>query len=242
MRGDACGNARVLRVYATALRHLTPQSPTHRPDSRPAAAQLNVGQPMTMPRVHLRQWKDADLDAFAAMNADPEVMRYFIVPLSGEESRLALHRFRAAIDARGWGLWAVEVDGAFAGFTGLSEPTFVAHFTPCVEIGWRFRPEYWGRGIAFAAAQQAEHHAFTVLGLDQLVSFTTETNIRSRRLMERLGFTRDPRDDFWHPKVAEGHPLRRHVLYKKRRAIEPPPPPPPTGQPAPARSPHPPAG
>jgi RimJ/RimL family protein N-acetyltransferase len=103
------------------------------------------------------------------------------------------------------------------GLPVLSEPTFAAHFTPCVEIGWRFLREYWGRGIAHAAAQKAEHYAFTVLRLEELVSFTTESNVRSRRMMERLGFARDPSDDFWHPREAEGHPLCRHVLYKKRR-------------------------
>ena len=175
---------------------------------------------MTAARVRLRLWQDADIDAFAAMNADPDVMRHFISPLSADESWRALDRFRRAIDERGWGLWAVEADGAFAGFTGLSEPAFSAHFTPCVEIGWRLIREYWGRGIAFAAAQQAEHYAFTVLNLDQLVSFTAETNTRSRRLMERLGFARDPSDDFWHPKVAEGHPLGPHVLYRKHKPIQ----------------------
>jgi RimJ/RimL family protein N-acetyltransferase len=154
---------------------------------------------------------------FTAMNADPDVMKFFIAPLSAEESLQALHRFRRAVDTLGWGLWAVEVDGKFAGFTGLSEPKFTAHFTPCVEISWRFLREYWGRGVAFAAARKAEDYAFTVLALDQLVSFTTETNLRSRRLMERLGFVRDPCDDFWHPKVAEDHPLRRHVLYKTKK-------------------------
>ena len=167
------------------------------------------------PQIRLRQWQDADFAAFAAMNADAEVMRYFVAPLSAEESRSALQRFRQTIDTRGWGSWAVEVDGSFAGFTGLAEPKFEAHFTPCVEIGWRFLREYWGRGIAFAAAQQAEHYAFTVLELDQLVSFTTEANFRSRKLMERLGFTRNPSEDFSHPKIADDHPQRRHVLYRK---------------------------
>ncbi len=168
--------------------------------------------------VKLRQWRDADLDAFTAMNANAEVMRYFISPLSAEESRIAFDRFRRSIDERGWGLWAVDVDGAFAGFTGLNEPTITTHFTPCVEIGWRLRPEYWGRSIAFAAARQAEDYAFDVLNLDELVSFTTESNVRSRRLMERLGFSRNPADDFQHPKVANDHPLRRHVLYRKRKS------------------------
>lgn len=173
---------------------------------------------MTAPEVKLRQWKDADLPAFTAMNADINVMRFFVAPLNAEESRQALQRVRQTIDERGWGWWAVEVDGEFAGFTGLSEPAFVTHFTPCIEIGWRFLPEYWGRGIAFAAAQKAEGYAFRVLLLDQLVSFTTETNLRSRRLMERLGFRRNPSDDFLHPQVAADHPLRQHVLYKKKRS------------------------
>jgi len=167
------------------------------------------------PIVQLRQWLDSDLEPFAAMNADAEVMRYFPRPLSFEESRQAMQRFRQGIDERGWGLWAVEIEGDFAGFTGLSEPRFTAHFTPCTEIGWRLRREYWGRGIAFAAAQQASAYAFTHLRLDELVSFTTAGNARSRNLMQRLGFTHDPRDDFMHPSLPEDHPLRPHVLYRK---------------------------
>jgi RimJ/RimL family protein N-acetyltransferase len=164
----------------------------------------------------LRQWIDSDFEPFASMNADMEVMRFFARPLAVEESRQTLERFRQGIDQRGWGLWAVQVDGEFAGFTGLSEPKFSAHFTPCVEIGWRFRQQYWGLGVAFAAAQQAEDYAFSVLHLDQLVSFTTESNSRSRRLMERLEFSRDPRDDFKHPLLEENHPLIHHVLYRKK--------------------------
>ena len=149
------------------------------------------------------------------MNADPEVMRFFAQRLSADESRQALHRFRDGIDQRGWGLWAVEADGEFAGFTGLSEPKFSAHFTPCVEIGWRLLQKFWGQGIAFAAARQAEDYAFSVLKLNQLVSFTTESNSRSRKLMERLGFSHDPGDDFKHPSLEEDHPLLHHVLYRK---------------------------
>lgn len=171
------------------------------------------------PSITLRQWKDSDLVAFASMNADAEVMRYFARRLTAEESRDALQKFRQGIEQRGWGLWAVEVDGDFAGFTGLSEPKFSAHFTPCVEVGWRFQREYWSRGIAFAAAQQAVDYAFTVLRLDHLVSFTTATNLRSRRLMERLGFTHDASDDFMHPLLEDTHPLRHHVLYRKRSQL-----------------------
>lgn len=177
---------------------------------------INVGaQPQVPGFIQLRQWRDEDLAPFAAMNADPDVMRYFLRPLSFEESRAALSRFRDAIDARGWGLWAVQLDEEFAGFAGLSQPSFSAHFTPCTEIGWRFRRMYWGRGVAFAAAREAERYAFTTLGLDQLVSFTTATNLRSRRLMERLGFTRNPIEDFFHPMVPDHHPLCPHVLYRK---------------------------
>jgi RimJ/RimL family protein N-acetyltransferase len=166
--------------------------------------------------VSLRAWHDDDLPALAAMNADPEVMRYFPQPLSTEESSAMFARLRDGIAARGWGLWAVEADGQFAGFAGLAEPKFTAAFTPCVEIGWRLRREFWGRGIGLAAARLAENHAFAVLRLPELVSFTTATNVRSRRLMERLGFVHDPRDDFLHPNLPEDHPLRPHVLYRKR--------------------------
>ena len=113
------------------------------------------------------------------------------------------------------GLWAVEVDGAFAGFTGLAETNFKAHFTPCIEIGWRFRREFWGRGIAYSAALAAESFAFQNLKLSELVSFTAAINARSRRLMERLGFTRKESDDFAHPSIAEDNVLRLHVLYRK---------------------------
>jgi RimJ/RimL family protein N-acetyltransferase len=167
-------------------------------------------------RVLLRQWKDCDLEAYAGMNADPAVMEFFPKPLTVEESAHSLARLRSRIEERGWGLWAVEVDGALAGFTGLAEPKFTAHFTPCVEIGWRLRREFWGQGIAFAAAQQALRYAFTELRLSELVSFTAQINLRSRRLMERLGFSRDAGEDFDHPEIAKEHPLCRHVLYRKR--------------------------
>lgn len=166
--------------------------------------------------IFLRQWQDGDLGPFAEMNADPQVMECFPKTLSLEESEQLLHRVRAGIDRRGWGLWAVEVEGAFAGFTGLAEPSFAAHFTPCVEIGWRLRRDFWGRGVAYAAASAAESFAFRNLKLPELVSFTAAINTRSRRLMERLGFTHDEDDDFLHPNLAADSPLRPHVLYRKR--------------------------
>jgi len=166
--------------------------------------------------IRLRQWRAEDLEAFAEMNADPEAMEFFPRKLTKAESRETLRRLRTGIDRRGWGLWAVDVNGALAGFTGLSAPKFTAHFTPCVEIGWRLRREYWGRGIAYAAALRAQSYGFEKLKLPELVSFTTVANSRSRRLMVRLGFTWNPADDFLHPQLPPDSPLRPHVLYRKR--------------------------
>lgn len=165
--------------------------------------------------VLLRQLRDDDFESFAEMNADPEVMMFFPKQLARAESAEYFSRLRACFDAQGWGLWALEVSGAFAGITGLAYPSFSAHFTPCVEIGWRLRREYWGRGIAYAAAIAAQAYAFERLNLSELVSFTSATNTRSRRLMERLGFIRNEKDDFFHPLLEPDSPLRPHVLYRK---------------------------
>lgn len=150
------------------------------------------------------------------MNGDQEVMRHFPRTLSHDESKGFMDRSRSAIDERGWGLWAVDVDGEFAGFTGLSKPRFTSHFTPCVEIAWRLRREFWGRGIAYEAALAAEAYAFEVLRLPELVSFTAVENVRSRRLMERLDFHRNESEDFMHPLLPADSPLLRHVLYRKK--------------------------
>ena len=165
-------------------------------------------------KVSLRQWTDWDLVPFAAMNADPEVMHYFPSPLTREQSDALAQRQRELIERRGWGLWAVDVDGEFAGFTGLAVPAFEAPFTPCVEIGWRLARAHWGRGIAHEAAKQALHHAFAELHLPEVLSFTARVNDRSRRLMERLGLVRDLAGDFLHPRIPEGHELSHHVLYR----------------------------
>jgi RimJ/RimL family protein N-acetyltransferase len=148
------------------------------------------------------------------MNRDPEVMRYFPRTLSEEESREAMERQHALIAERGWGLWAVEVGGAFAGFTGLAVPRFEAPFMPAVEIGWRFRTDFWGRGIAQAAARCAVGHAFGPARLGELVSFTAAVNGPSRKLMERIGLRRDPAGDFLHPLLEKESPLCLHVLYR----------------------------
>jgi RimJ/RimL family protein N-acetyltransferase len=169
-----------------------------------------------MENVSLRQWLDSDLEPYAAMNCDPEVMRYFPALLDRQQTAASLTRQRGLIDQRGWGLWAVDVDRSFAGFTGLAFPGFEADFMPCVEIGWRLRHEYWGRGVATRAARQALAYGFDVLKLSEIVSFTAVVNARSRRLMERLDFLQDIAGDFDHPSIPEGHEVRRHVLYRKQ--------------------------
>lgn len=167
----------------------------------------------------LRQWREADLEPFAALNADPEVMRYFPSPLTRGESDALAERERTMIAERGWGLWAVEVidRAAFVGFVGLAQPHFQAHFTPAVEVGWRLARDDWGRGYATEAARAAISFGFDELGLDEIVSFTSVVNVRSREVMKRLGMTRDANDDFDHPNVAAGSPLRPHVLHRLRR-------------------------
>jgi RimJ/RimL family protein N-acetyltransferase len=167
-------------------------------------------------RLHLRHWRDEDLPAFAALNADPRVMEFFPKPLDRAESDALAVRIRDGFASRGFGLWAVEVPGVadFIGFVGLSVPQFEAHFTPCVEIGWRLARENWGSGYASEAARAALDFGFRSLALDQIVSFTTLANWRSRRVMERIGMSRMPEDDFDHPGLPEGHALRRHALYR----------------------------
>jgi RimJ/RimL family protein N-acetyltransferase len=167
-------------------------------------------------RLILRELRTADLGALAKMNADPRVMEYFPGILSREESDGFAARVHAHWAQYGFGTWAVErqEDGVFLGVTGLSHPRFEAHFTPCVEIGWRLAAPYWGKGYATEAAKAAVRLGFEGLGLDQIVAFTAPQNRRSRRVMEKLGMSHSAADDFDHPNVPERHPLRRHVLYR----------------------------
>ena len=170
------------------------------------------------PRLVLREWRDEDRAPFAALNADPRVMEHFPTALTREQSDTLVDALSAAMTRNGFGFWAVEVPGiaSFVGFVGLSIPSFEAPFTPCVEIGWRIAYEHWDKGIATEGARASLDAAFSELGLAEVVAFTVPGNTRSRRVMERLGMRHDPRDDFDHPRVAEGHALRRHVLYRVR--------------------------
>ncbi len=178
----------------------------------------------TDPSVHtdrllLRPWCEDDLEPFAALNADPAVMEHFAKPLERAESDAFVARIRAHFAREGFGFWAVEAPGIapLVGMVGLARPAFEAHFTPCVEIGWRLARDYWGRGYATEAARAALGYGFEQLDLDEIVAFTATGNVRSRAVMERIGMTRSAEDDFDHPALPEGHRLRRHVLYRIRR-------------------------
>jgi RimJ/RimL family protein N-acetyltransferase len=170
-------------------------------------------------RLWLRPWRDEDVEPFAAMNADPRVMEHFPALLSRQETEAQVARIRAHFAQHGWGLWALEVPGVtpFAGFVGLSTVPFTAPFTPAVEVGWRLAPAHWGSGYATEGARAALGVAFGTLGLPEVVSFTVPANVRSRRVMEKLGMHHTSSEDFEHPRLPPGHPLRHHVLYRLRR-------------------------
>jgi RimJ/RimL family protein N-acetyltransferase len=187
---------------------------SHNPRNRNGAVP-ELPRELNTARLRLRRWCAADGEPFAAMNADARVMKYFPRLLTREESDTLIARIEERFERSGFGLWAVDVDDGsqFAGFIGLSVPQFEAHFTPCIEIGWRLAAEYWGRGLATEGARAVLDFGFKSLRLDQIVSFTTEANVRSRRVMEKLGMSHDPVDDFDHPSLP-GHPLQRHVLYR----------------------------
>jgi len=172
------------------------------------------------PRLILRRWRASDREPFARMNGDPRVMEFFPGVLTREQSDQSADRVEAHFEQHGFGLCAAELreTGAFIGFIGLAAPSYQAHFTPCVEIGWRLAAEYWGCGLATEGAREMVRYAFEVAGLEELVSMTVPANLRSRRVMEKLGMARNPADDFDHPNVPVGHALSRHVLYRLGRS------------------------
>jgi ribosomal-protein-alanine N-acetyltransferase len=167
-------------------------------------------------RLLLRDWRDADLAPFVAMNADPVVMEFFPETYSEERTGRFVVRIREQWTELGYGLWAVERKDTerFIGYVGLWPATFPAHFTPAVEVGWRLAADQWGHGYATEGAQAALDYGFNTVGLKEIVSFTSAINVRSWRVMERLGMHRDVSGDFEHPNLPEGHPVRPHVLYR----------------------------
>lgn len=167
-------------------------------------------------RLLLRSWRSSDRQPFARLNADSEVMEFFPSPLTRAESDGFVDRIEAGFAEHGFGVWAVEEmrTGAFIGFAGLLHQTFEAPFTPAFEIGYRFAKHAWGQGYATEAAQEAVRFGFETAGLGEIVSMTAVGNVRSRAVMHKLGMTHSCDDDFNHPRIPDGHPLKRHVLYR----------------------------
>lgn len=166
-------------------------------------------------RLILRPWKNEDKEPFAQMGQDPEVMRFFPKLLSKDESDAMVDRLQGIIDEKGWGMWAVELKetGEFIGFTGLNIPRFEAHFTPCVEIGWRLKKEFWNKGYATEAARESLRFGFEILKLEEIVAMASKENAPSTNVMTKLGMTYDPSDDFDHPLIPN-EDLKRCLLYR----------------------------
>lgn len=172
------------------------------------------------PRLRLRHWQPADYEAWATMMADPRVCEFLGGIKERGESLAQAERFASRLEENGYGWWVLEIKGgpAFAGVIILQDVPFAAHFTPALEVGWHLAFEHWKRGYATEGARAALEFAFTRLDRSEVVALTAATNVRSQRVMERLGMTRDANDDFDHPWVQPTSSLHRHVLYRHSRA------------------------
>ncbi|WP_422373927.1 GNAT family N-acetyltransferase [Roseibium sp.] len=169
-------------------------------------------------RLLLRAWQEDDVEPFAALCADPEVMRHFPEPLTREKSEQLIARAKEKQEKDGFSIAPVEIrkTGEFLGFVGLNVPTYAAPlpFDPCVEIGWRLSKSSWGKGYASEAARAWLRFGFETVGLEEIVAFTIPANLPSQKVMERIGMTRDFDGDFRHPSLPQDHPISEHVLYR----------------------------
>lgn len=169
-------------------------------------------------RLILRPWRESDRQPFASLNASADVMRYFPKTLTPAESSGMVDSIEQKMAINGWGLWAIEEksSGAFIGFVGLNVPSYLLPFSPCVEIGWRLDNAFWGKGYAPEAARKALEIGFEQYGMSEIVSFTALVNTPSQRVMEKIGMVRG--EEFDHPALEAGHPLRRHVVYRIKKS------------------------
>lgn len=170
-------------------------------------------------RLILRQWREQDLEPFANLNSDQRVREFFPGLLNRQESDSSVKLMSDHISRTGWGFWAASLiqTGEFIGFIGLEDVYFTASFNkfaPAVEIGWRLSFNHWGQGYATEGAKAVLQYGFEKLSLPEIISFTALKNIRSRHVMEKIGMHHQEIDDFDHPKLSDGHPLKRHVLYR----------------------------
>ena len=171
-------------------------------------------------RLILREWRPEDLPFFAAINQDPKVMECLLKPLTEVETAAMIEKIQRHFKEHGFGPFAciLKQTSNCIGFVGLFVPEFTAHFTPCVEIGWRLSSQVWDKGYATEAARAVLRVGFEQFGLKEIVSFTVPANQRSIRVMEKIGMRRDLNGDFNHPKVPDDHPLKMHVLYRITKA------------------------
>lgn len=182
-------------------------------------AKPSAGRVLETPRLILRSFRPSDSDAFAALNADPQVSAWLGGPISRAASDGGIARLEAHLQAHGFGFWAAELkaDGRFVGLIGIGHMAPDMPPAPAVEAGWRLFPDVWGQGLATEGARAALDFGFDELGLKEILATTAEQNLRSRAVMERLDMVEQRERAFEHPHLAPGHPLRHHVLYVARR-------------------------
>ncbi len=171
---------------------------------------------MQTERLLMRRWRESDREPFAALNGDPETLKYFPGTLDRAASDALIDRIEAGFGERGFGLWALEVaaSGQFIGFTGLNPMPDGVPGAGGMEVGWRLARTAWHHGYATEAARAALTVAFDGVGLDEIWSMTAVLNEPSQAVMRRLGLTEAARFD--HPRVPAGSPVRPHVLYHRR--------------------------
>lgn len=172
-------------------------------------------------RLILREWQNSDIAPFAAMGQDPLVMEYFPDLLTPEESSGVIDRIKTVFKENGFCFYACELKSTaeFIGFIGLSVPKFKAHFTPCVEIGWRISSEHWGKGYATEGALKCLEVGFEEFNLNEIVSIAVKGNFRSHKVMDKIGMQRDLSSDFLHPNLASTHKLAPHLLYRMSKPL-----------------------
>lgn len=178
--------------------------------------QVKLPNGLSTDRLILRRWKDSDVEPFVTMNCDPEVMRFYPSVLTREQSIELIDRIERRFESESLGLWATEVKstGQFIGYVGLWTPGWESSFTPCVEIGWRICHSSWGKGYAPEAAREVLRDGFERLQLKEILSWTATVNQNSMRVMQKIGMYSDPSENFMHPAIEEGSPLKLHVLYR----------------------------
>lgn len=167
-------------------------------------------------RLILRTWEEDDMNAYYSLNQDPKVVEFLFKMTSINQARAFIETMNRQFNAHGYTIFALEEKqtGKWIGFTGLNAPVWSERFTPCVEIGWRIRSDCWGHGYATEAAKAILDYGFKMCALDEILAWTVPANIRSIRVMEKIGMMRDFNGDFYHPEIPSGHPLSKHILYR----------------------------